>query len=320
MHSSSFTRQARVPAILFICFAISAGLARAQEFRSALTGRVSDPSGAVIPGAKVTAVQNDTSQTYSTKTNSSGDYYIPYMLPGVYTVTVGANGFKTNVQGNVLLQASASFGLNFTLQVGSITQSVTVTSAPPLINTASGSSSNVLTGRAIENLPLNGRQVYMLIGTTPGSQFLQTQFGASGYSGTRGWDVSNNYSLGGGIQGYNLFTLNGTNITMMGGFGEEGTWMTSPNVDAIQETNIMSNTYDARYGHTSGGTVNIVTKSGTNLYHGNIYEYLENGALNANNFENNANGFKRQNTIQHQYGGTFGGADQEGQDLLLWQL
>jgi len=307
MQRSSIVRLSRVPALLFICVATFVGLALAQEFRSTLTGRISDPSGAVIPGATVTAVQNDTHQTYSTRTNSSGDYYIAYMLPGNYTVTVSAKGFKTKVQQNVLLQASASYGLNFTLEVGSTTQSVTVTAAPPLINTASGSSSNILTGRAIENLPLNGRQVYMLIGTTPGSQFLQTQFGASGYSGTRGWDVSNNYSLGGGIQGYNLFTLNGTNITMMGGFGEEGTWMTSPNVDAVQETNIMSNTYDARYGHTTGGTVNIVTKSGTNQYHGDIYEYLENGALNANNFENNANGVPRQNTIQHQYGGTFGG-------------
>ena len=284
-----------------------ASLSLAQEFRATLTGRVTDPSGAVVPNATIIAVKNDTHQTYTGKTNGSGTYYIPFVLPGFYTVTARAKGFKPRAQEKVLLQASQSYGLNFTLEVGMPTQEVTVTTAPPLINTASGSSANMLTGREIENIPLNGRQIYMLISTTPGSQFLQTQFGASGYSGTRGWDVSSNYSLGGGIQGYNMFTLNGTNITEMGGFGEEGTWIVAPNVDALQEVNIQTDIYDARYGHTLGGTVNMVTKSGTNQYHGDLYEYLENGSLNANNFENNYGGIPRGNTIQHQYGGTFGG-------------
>ncbi len=290
-----------------VMMVLSSGAIHAQEFRATLTGRVTDPSGAVIPAAAITAVKNDTHQTYIAKTNGAGVYTIPYVLPGLYTVTVNAKGFKTRVQEKVLLQASQQYGLNFKLQIGATTQAVTVTSAAPLINTASGSSANMLTAREIQNIPLNGRQIYTLIGTTPGSQFLQTQFGASGYSGTRGWDVSNNYSLGGGVQTYNSFTLNGTNITEMGGFGEEGTWIVAPNPDAVQEVNVMSNTYDARYGHSMGGSVNIVTKSGTNQYHGDLYEYLENGALDANNFENNASGVPRQNTIQHQYGGTFGG-------------
>ncbi len=300
-------RAARLVGAGLLCFFLFSGLARAQEFRATLSGQVTDPSGAVIPNAAITAVKNDTHQTYTARTDNSGVYVIPYMLPGIYTVTVSAKGFRTGVQEKVLLQAAQKYGLNFRLQVGMARQEVTVSTAPPLINTASGSSANMLTGREIENIPLNGRQIYMLIGTTPGSQFLQTQFGASGYSGTRGWDVSNNYSLGGGVQGYNMFTLNGTNITMMGGFGEEGSWMVAPNADAVQEVNIQSNTYDARYGYTMGGTVNIVTKSGTNQYHGDLYEYLENGSLNANNFENNYGGIPRGNTIQHQYGGTFGG-------------
>jgi hypothetical protein len=290
-----------------VCLVLAGSGAQAQEFRSTLTGQVTDPSGAVVPNAAVTAVKNDTHQTYQAKTDHTGIYSIPYMLPGLYTVMVKAPGFKTHVQEKVLLQASQRYGLNVRLQVGAATQRITVTSAPPLINTASGSSANMLTGREIENLPLNGRQIYMLIGTTPGSQFLQTQFGASGYSGTRGWDVSNNYALGGGVQGYNMFTLDGTNITEMGGFGPEGTWIVAPNVDAVQEVNVMSDTYDAKYGHSTGGTVNMVTKSGTNQFHGDLYEYLENGSLNANNFENNANDVARGNTIQHQYGGTFGG-------------
>jgi hypothetical protein len=153
---------------------------------------------------------------------------------------------------------------------------------------------------------LNGRQVYTLLGTTPGSQFYQTQFGANGFSGTRGWDVTNEYSLGGGVQGYQQFTLNGANITQQTG-GGAGTWEIAPNVDALQEVNVMTQTYDARYGRTGGGTVNMVVKSGTNGYHGDAYDYFENGVLNANVFQNNVAGLPRQMVHQNQFGGTFGG-------------
>lgn len=291
----------------FAVLLCGARLTRAQDFRSTLTGQVTDPSGAVIVGASVVAVNNDTQITYAGTTNASGTYYIPYVLPGTYTVTAKATSFKTNVQENVHLVASQSYGLNFQLEVGATSESVTVTSAPPAIETVTGSGGTILSGREIENVPLNGRQIYMLLGTTPGSQFLQTQFGSSGFSGTRGWDVTNEYSIGGGVEGYQLFTLNGSNITALTGYGPEGTWFTAPNIDAISEVNVMTNTYDARYGHTLGGNVNIVTKSGTNQYHGDVYDYLENGALNANNFENNLNGIPRQDVHQQQYGGTFGG-------------
>lgn len=282
----------------------------AQEFRSNLAGQVTDPSGAVIPNATVTAVMNDTHQTYTATTTGAGDYNIPYVLPGTYTMTVKAQGFKTVVQDNVLVLAAQGRSVNFQLQVGSLAAHITVTSTPPLIETSSGSGGTVLQARAIQNLPLNGRQVYMLVRTTPGSQFMQTQFGASGYSGTRGWDVSNNYSIGGSSAqagNFNNFTLNGTNITVMTGFGAEGTWMTAPNVDALQDVNIMDQMYDARYGRTGGGVVNMVTRAGTNQFHGEAYDYLENGAMNANVFENNLNGLPTQKTIQNQFGGTFGG-------------
>jgi len=278
----------------------------AQEFRATLTGTVSDPSGAVIPNATVEAVNNSTQQKYTAKTTGSGAYYIPYILPGTYTVRATAPGFKTAEQNDVTLEASRSFNLNFKLEVGMATQTVEVTTAPPLLENANGSGGTILDAHELENVPLNGRQVYTLIGTTPGSAFLQHQFGASGYSGTRGWDVSNNYRLGGGVNTYQQFTLNGSNITMQDN-GAQGTWELAPNIDALQEVNIMTTTYDARYGRTGGGTVNMVVKSGTNVYHGDAYEYLENGDLNANNFENNLNGLPRQNIHQNQFGGTIGG-------------
>ncbi len=281
-------------------------LLRAQEFRATLTGSVTDPSGAIVSGASVLAVNNATQQSYTTKTTDKGVYFIPYILPGTYTVSVSLQGFKTAEQQSVVLQASQSLALNFALQLGTETEKVEVTGEAPLIEAANGSGGTVLTLEALENLPLNGRQVYTLVGTTPGSQFLQTQFGAQGYSGTRGWDVSNNYTLGGGVQGYQQFTLDGTNVTLQNN-GAQGQWQIAPNLDALQEVNIMTTTYDARYGRTGGGTVNMVTKSGTNRFTGSAYDYLENGDLNANNFENNLNGIGRQNTHQNQFGGTIGG-------------
>jgi hypothetical protein len=289
--------------LLFACVSLPGW---AQEFRATLTGTVTDPSGAVVPKARIEAINNGTQEKYTAITTGAGTYYIPYILPGTYSVRASAPGFKTEEQDGVMLQASRSLNLNFALQVGEATQRVEVTTAPPLLENANGSGGTVLSQRELMDVPLNGRQVYTLIGTTPGSQFLQTQFGASGYSGTRGWDVSNNYRLGGGVNTYQQFTLDGSNVTMQNN-GAQGTWEIAPNVDALQEVNIMTTTYDARYGRTGGGTVNMVMKSGTNQYHGDAYEYLENGAMNANNFENNLNGLPRQNIHQNQFGGTIGG-------------
>ncbi len=286
---------------------IFSGATLAQEFRGTITGTIVDPSGSRVANVDLQAVNDATQQTYKTKTTDSGDYLIPYVLPGTYTVTAKIQGFKTEVQQNVLVQGGVTRGLNLTLQLGTATETVNVTTAPPLIETENGSGNAIITERELENVPLNGRQVYTLISTAPGSQFLQTQFGAQGYSGTRGWDVSNNYTIGGGVQGYQQFLLDGTNISLQNN-GNQGTWEYSPNIDALQEVNVMSPTYDARYGRTGGGTVSMITKSGTNQFHGDAYEYFENGDLNANNFENNLNGIPRQNLHQNQFGGTFGGA------------
>ncbi len=289
----------------------------AQEFRATLTGTVTDQSGGTVPQAKVTAVNNDTGSTYTASTSGAGVYYIPYVLPGTYTVKVEAAGFKTAVQEKVLLLAGKYFQQNFTLNVGIVTERVVVTTAPPLLEAANGSGGTILDEKILENVPVSGNQVYMLLGTTPGTQFTQTTFGPSGFSGTRGWDVTNQYIIGGGVNpadtsgGFNQFTLNGTNITQQKTYGAmgAGTWNVSPTLDSVQEVNVMTSTYDARYGRTTGGTVNMVTKNGTNAFHGDVFEYYKDGGLfDANTAQNiDITGTPTQQQVENQFGGTFGG-------------
>jgi hypothetical protein len=309
-----------VAVVFLLLFALPRSVA--QEFRATLTGQVTDPSGAIVPKATVTATNNETGSVYTAETSNSGVYYIPYALPGTYTVKATAQGFKTAIQDKVLLLAGKYFGQNFVLQVGTIQETVEVTAEPAMIETANGSGGTILDERTLQNVPVSGRQVYMLIGTVPGSQFTQTQFGPGGFSGTRGWDNTNAYIMGGGVNptgqdntgnsgGFNQFTLNGTNITQQISYGNQGagTWNVSPTLDSIQEVNVMTDTYDARYGRTTGGTVNLVTKNGTNEFHGELVENYKDGSLFDANTTTNVfiSGAPTQQQVENQFGGTFGG-------------
>jgi hypothetical protein len=286
-----------------------------QEFRATLSGRVTDPSGAVIPDATVTAVEASSKTTYTAKTTHDGTYYIPYVLPGDYTVTAAAKGFKTAIQENVRMFAAQGFGQNFTLEVGATSESVTVTSAPPELETTTGSGGNLLQEREIQAVPLNGRQVFNLIGTTPGSQSYNGATGPSG-TGTRGWDNNNGYSIGGGapqgdagLGSSNQFTLNGVNITQQTTFQNQssGAWNVAPDIDTVSEVNVMTTNYDAQFGRTAGGTINVVSKSGNNSFHGDVMENYGGALFDANTFQNNLYGIPRQGYVENQYDGTFGG-------------
>ncbi len=278
----------------------------AQEFRAILSGVVRDPSGAVIPNAKVTVVKSDSGQTYTAQTTSAGLYTIPYILPGTYEVSAEAAGFKKALQPNVTLEVAQKLSLDFALQVGAVTQEITVTAAPALVSTADSSGGTVLGLGQVQTLPLNGRQVYMLLQLTPGVQFTQTQFGPRGFSGTRGWDINPKFSMGGGWEGQNQFLLNGSPV-ITDNADWAGTWLLAPNVDAIQEFKVMINTYDAEYGRTGGGIVNTTLKAGTNALHGTAFDYERNSALDANTFTNNLKNAPKGLHIVHQWGGTVGG-------------
>lgn len=283
--------------------AASAVVCHGQEFRATLTGQVTDSSGALIPGATITAVNVDSGTTYTGKTSEKGVYYINYVLPGSYSITAEVAGFKTARQDKVSTFATQTFNQNFKLEAGGNQETVVVSAEPPQLETTTGSGGTIISGREVENVPINGGQAYALIGTTVGSQI-------TGNAGANsGWDVNSSYSLGGGIAGNNQFTLNGANITSQYGYDNHspGEWSASPNADTVQEVNVQINTYDARYGRTSGGTVNTVTKGGGNQFHGSARYGYENTFLNANSYQNKLNDEPRNGLLQNQYWITAGG-------------
>ncbi len=282
--------------------------------RATLTGTVTDPSGASVPAATVKATNAATNTASETKTTADGLYTIPYLIPGVYNVEVSAPGFQSLKRTDITLAVGARLNLPLQLTVGQATTEVTVTGQQELINTADANRGLTFDPVKTQEYPLNGRQSYMLLALTPGVIFVQEQFGASGFSGTRGWDVNSSYKFNGARSGNgnNAFLLNGTLISDNG-----SQWDFAPSVDAIQEFSAMTTIYDAQYGHEAGGVVNTVIKSGSNNWHGTAFDYLRNRVLDANTFGNNLVGAPKGRHNVNQFGGTFGGPIRKDKDFLF---
>ncbi|GGH04593.1 TonB-dependent receptor [Silvibacterium dinghuense] len=278
--------------------------ASAQEYRGTITGLVSDQAGSIIQNASVVASSPE--HTYRGKTDAKGEYYIPYVQPGTYQIKVDAPGFKSVAHLGVVVEVSAKVSDNFQLPIGSVSETVTVSENALELSTADASGGTVIDSEKVQNLPLNGRQVYMLMSLTPGVRFTQTQFGPGGYSGTRGWDTSNAYSISGQPGTTNQFLLNGAPISVQGG-GPAGTWNISPTIDAVQEFKIMTITFDAQYGRVGGGAVNIILKNGSPHFHGTLYDFWRNSVLDANTFQLNQENEAKPFHNEHQFGGTVGG-------------
>jgi hypothetical protein len=216
-----------------LAFLVAAG-AFAQDFRATLSGSVTDPSGAVIPGATVRAINLGTNAVKETQTTAVGVFTIPYLDPGVYNVQVSSTGFQTVLREKIVLRVADKVDLPIELKLGATSESVVVTAEQAVIETASADRGLVFDPIKTQQLPLNGRQTYMLMSLTPGVLFTQEAFGPSGYSGTRGWDTSNAYRINGARSGQNLFLLNGAPISDAG-----GTWQVAPNVEAVQEFKVI---------------------------------------------------------------------------------
>jgi hypothetical protein len=265
----------------------------AQSTGGRILGRVSDSTGAVVNGVTVTLANEATGVARGVKTDQNGDYSFLEVAPGNYRVEYSLQGFKKNVNRSVVLELNQVLTLNATLQPGGAQETVEVTSEAPLVDTTSTQLGAVVNENAVNNLPLNERDAYALLQLQPG---VQSQLGSDLFYGSDkpgvvsvngGRGRSNNYSVNGG-DGNDQFA----NLPVV-----------QPSPDSIQEFRVITNTFDAEYGRNSGAVVNVVTKGGTNQFHGDVYEYFRNKVLNASGYFDSV----KPDLKQNQFGATFGG-------------
>src|ERR1700692_2447899 len=271
----------------------------AQGTSARSVGRVADSSGAILPGVKVTLVNEATSVSRDTKTNDSGDYDFIEVPVGTYRLEFDLTGFKKNVRRGVGLDINQVITLNMAMQVGARQEVVDVTSEAPLVETTSTQLGAVMGDRAVSELPLNSRDTYQLLQLQPG---VMSTVGSSN-SIVYGSSNVGAVSVNGGRGRSNNFTVNGGDANDQ--FVNLPTVQPSP--DSIAEFRVLTNTFDAEYGRNSGSVVNVVTKSGTNSFHGNMYEFFRNKVLNSNSYCLSADGCPKPKFNQNQFGGTFGG-------------
>ncbi len=281
-----------------VCLALGLALAiqlHAQGTGGRILGRISDPSGAVLSGVKVVATNDATGVAHDAVSNDSGDYVFPDLAVGTYSLTFDLTGFKKAIRHAVALDVNQVITLNMTMPLGAAQEVVDVTSEAPLVETSSTQLGAVVNNRSVNELPLNARDSYQFLQLQPG---VQSQLGSSG--GTfYGSDSAGAVSVNGGRSRANNFSVNGGDANDQ--FVNLPTIQPTP--DAIEEFRVISNTFDAEYGRNSGAVVNVVTKSGTNQWHGNVYEYFRNKALNSQGYFNTV----KPQFNQNQFGGTFGG-------------
>jgi hypothetical protein len=272
----------------------------AQSFFGSVRADVIDTSGAVITGATITLTNSKTGQSVSAVSDASGSYAFVTLLPSTYRMTVEKQGFKTYVQDNITVQVQSSLHIEAQLQPGGTNETVTVTSEAPLIQAEDPTLGQVIADRSVEELPLNGRDVYSLVALSPGV----VPQGSSGTitpgSNPFGWS---NYSIGGGTANWNQTLIDGAPVNV----NYANLTAIVPTQDAVQEFKVQTSALGPEYGHFTGGVINMSTKSGTNQFHGALWEYLRNKVLNANDYFSNHNGIARNPFTQNQYGASLGG-------------
>jgi Carboxypeptidase regulatory-like domain len=295
-------------AIACFSFLLIAGVAKGQTVSGSIVGTVTDASGAVVANATVTATNTGTNIVRTVKTDGSGNYSIPLLQIGNYVIKIGAAGFKSYAASGVNVTANAVARVDAKLEIGEVSQTVEIsdTSAPAL-QTDTSTVESTLAPAQVEELPLNGRNFVGLVATTPGI----AEGGSSGISsGTRPDDrrQSSDITANGQPDNNNNYMIDGIddNERMI------GTVLVRPSIDAIQEVHVQTNLYSAQYGRTAGAVINIVTRSGTNQFHGSLYEFVRNDMFDAKDFfnvpqANNPLAGKKPEYRQNQFGGSIGG-------------
>ncbi|HUM06698.1 MAG TPA: carboxypeptidase regulatory-like domain-containing protein [Terriglobales bacterium] len=292
--------------IVFLLGLFSATLLRAQDTAS-VTGTVRDASGATVAGAKVTVAAEDRGITRETTTNSEGEYSVPALPPGSYNITVTAQGFKKFTATSVVLRVAQKARVDVSLEVGATTTEVTVLGETVAqVETQSSDLAGTVTGKEITQLQLNGRNFTQLVTLVPG---VSNQTGQD--EGTVGIYGNVQFSINGGRVEYNNWELDGGDNMDN---GSNATLNVYPSLEAIAEFKVLTSNYGAQYGRNGSGTIEVETKSGTNSFHGNVYEFVRNDAFNARNyFQGNVPPYKK-----NDFGYTVGGPIWKNHTYFFW--
>jgi hypothetical protein len=282
------------------CFALLAIGAYAQNTGGSISGTVHDPSGAVIAGATVVATNTATNVADTTRTNSAGAYSFPVLPVGTYTIQARQTGFKAYRQTGIVVNVNSALTVNATLQVGAVSQSVTVSASALHVQTSNATLGDVINSTKLLSQPLPTRSFVSLMGLQAGVNPSATASGGVSVSGNLN---PGDISVNGSRPGSNNFTVNGGSVTE----GEAGGTTIIPDLDSIAQFRIITNSGDAEYGRLNGGTVQVVTKSGTNQFHGDAFEFYRDASMDANTYFNNLHGVPLGAYRQDQFGGTIGG-------------
>jgi hypothetical protein len=313
MRSLLACARARYLATLVLILGLSA-IALGQQITGTIVGTVKDPQGAVVSTASVTATNLDTGYSRSTKANGYGEYRIDLLPVGRYTVEAKAPSFQHFVQQNLTLDVDQTLTVEITLTVGAQTQTITVTEAPPTINTSDAVLGRTIGSDEILGLPLVNRNVYTELSLTPGvmanssSDITNSAGTPNQVVGLPSEDVQINGGLDSGNGTVGFYLDGGNNITGMRNYGNQ-----APNPDAVDEFRVETSAFSAQYGEFSGAVVSVITKSGTNKFHGSLFEFNRNTDFNAFSWAKITNPFPTGGPYlkapyhRNQFGGTFGG-------------
>ena len=270
-----------------------------QQVTAAFTGKVTDPTGAAVVGAKVSAIDADRGTPWTTTTNAEGVFNIPRVPIGTYNVKVEKEGFQTATQSHLAMEMNQVARLDFQLQVGSLSQSVEVTASEPLLQTQGTQLGQTIDARTNEDLPLATRNYVQLTLLAPGSIHPDPSSFKNGQTTMN----SGRPNVNGNREQANNFMLDGLDNNQV----SENDVGYAPSVDAIQEFNEITNNAPAEFGNFMGAIISTTTKSGTNQFHGSAFEFFRNNVLNANDWSNNFNGAPRAAIRWNNFGGTLGG-------------
>jgi Carboxypeptidase regulatory-like domain len=271
----------------------------AQIDTGAIVGTVRDPSGAAVPSATMTVTNAATGISQTTTTNGAGEYQFTALVPGTYSVKAAAAGFSTQVNNSVPVDVQSRPAIDFTLQVGEARQVVEVQASTPLLQTQTADVGGVMQEKQIVDLPLNGRRYADLVLLEAGIQKNLTNTNNT---------APDRFSSNGNLELQNYFSLDGVDNNSGSTNLQEGSVQAvQPPPDALQEFRVQTRTYSSEFGNSAGAVVNAAIKSGTNQFHGDLWEFLRNNKLDANTFFNNSGGVPRGHFTQNQYGATIGG-------------